>query len=45
MKKQVKMGIKAEKVHKLNKKRTLQIVKDHLKEVKNYYTKLKKCGL
>lgn len=49
--KQLKIGIIAEMEHKhlfpknLQKSMAEKIAKDHLKEDKNYYTKLKKAGL
>jgi hypothetical protein len=45
IKKEMVMGMKAEKIHKVPVKVRKMIVKDHLKEDKHYYSKLKKAGL
>jgi hypothetical protein len=45
-KKQVKMGKKEEAIHShLGKKDMLKVIHQHLKETKNYYSKLRKCKL
>lgn len=43
--KQLKMGIKEEKEHTSNPLIAEKIASDHLKETKDYYTRLKKAGL
>ena len=45
LKKEVRMGLKAESEHTSSKREQMQIVKDHLYENPKYYTLLKKAGL
>ena len=45
LKKQVRLGMKAESEHTASKREQMKIVKDHLFENPNYYTLLKKAGL
>lgn len=45
LKKEVRMGLKAESEHTSSKREQMQIVKDHLYENQKYYTLLKKAGL
>ena len=42
---QVRMGLKVEKEHTDNPRIALKIVLDHLREKKDYYSRLKRAGL
>jgi hypothetical protein len=45
LKKQIDMGVEVEKEHTDDEEKARSIAMDHLEEVPNYYSKLKKAGL